>query len=39
MPGRMKNVDVETVRRLRYFEATYSEIWRAHKRANVICLP
>ncbi len=25
-----KNVDVETVRRLRYFEAAYSEIWRAH---------
>jgi hypothetical protein len=25
-----KNVDVETVRRLTYFEAAYSEIWRAH---------
>ncbi len=25
-----KNVDVETVRRLMYFEAAYSEIWRAH---------
>jgi hypothetical protein len=25
-----KNVDVETVRRLKYFEAAYSEIWRAH---------
>jgi hypothetical protein len=25
-----KNVDVETVRRLRYFEAAYSEIKRAH---------
>jgi hypothetical protein len=24
------NVDVETVRRLTYFEAAYSEIWRAH---------
>jgi hypothetical protein len=25
-----KNVDVVTVRRLTYFEAAYSEIWRAH---------
>jgi hypothetical protein len=25
-----KNFDVETVRRLTYFEAAYSEIWRAH---------
>ncbi len=25
-----KNVDVKTVRRLTYFEAAYSEIWRAH---------
>jgi hypothetical protein len=25
-----KNVAVETVRRLTYFEAAYSEIWRAH---------
>ena len=25
-----KNVDVETVRRLTYFEAAYSEIWRVH---------
>jgi hypothetical protein len=25
-----KNVDVEIVRRLTYFEAAYSEIWRAH---------
>ncbi len=25
-----KNVDMETVRRLMYFEAAYSEIWRAH---------
>ncbi len=25
-----KNVDMETVRRLTYFEAAYSEIWRAH---------
>jgi hypothetical protein len=25
-----KNVEVETVRRLTYFEAAYSEIWRAH---------
>ncbi len=25
-----KNDGVETVRRLRYFEATYSEIWRSH---------
>jgi hypothetical protein len=25
-----KNVDVELVRRLTYFEAAYSEIWRAH---------
>ncbi len=25
-----KNVDVETVRMLTYFEAAYSEIWRAH---------
>jgi hypothetical protein len=25
-----ENVDVKTVRRLRYFEAAYSEIWRAH---------
>ncbi len=30
MPGLTKNVDVETVRRLTYFEAAYSEIWRAH---------
>ncbi len=25
-----ENVDVETVRRLTYFEVAYSEIWRAH---------
>ncbi len=25
-----ENVDMETVRRLTYFEAAYSEIWRAH---------
>jgi hypothetical protein len=25
-----ENVDVETVRRVTYFEAAYSEIWRAH---------
>jgi hypothetical protein len=25
-----ENVDVETVRRLTYFEAEYSEIWRVH---------
>jgi hypothetical protein len=25
-----KNVDMETVRRLTYFEAVYSGIWRAH---------
>jgi hypothetical protein len=25
-----KNVDMETVRKLTYFEAAYSEIWRAH---------
>jgi hypothetical protein len=25
-----KNVDLETVRRLTYFEAAYSELWRAH---------
>ena len=30
MPGLTKNVDMETVRRLTYFEAAYSEIWRAH---------
>jgi hypothetical protein len=30
MPGLTKNVDVETVMRLTYFEAAYSEIWRAH---------
>jgi hypothetical protein len=28
--GVNKNVDAETVRRLTYFEAAYSEIWRAH---------
>jgi hypothetical protein len=28
--GVNKNVDLETVRRLTYFEAAYSEIWRAH---------
>ncbi len=28
--GADKNVDMETVRRLTYFEAAYTEIWRAH---------
>jgi hypothetical protein len=29
-----KNADVETVRRITYFEAAYSEIWRAHGPAH-----
>jgi hypothetical protein len=39
--GVEENVDVETVRRLTYFEAAYSEIWRTQPRAckgmHVIC--